>query len=185
MPTPPQLIRELIARFIDYQNHLAFSGEPYCVLQVHADDQRKVVGKAGTHIQALQHLLGEMGRANGRGYSLRLVEPEPAPIREQCRPVVTATYDVRRAQALIQAFVIALGCPQTIVACDSRPFEGPVGALAYTFVFHVANEREYDRLTVPHPTDAKNRTLVASLGTLFRAIARKDGVDFDILVPRV
>ena len=87
MPTPPQLIREVIASFIDHQNYLSFSEEPYCVVQVHADDQRKVIGKGGSHIMALQHLMQELGRARGRSYSLRLIEPESANVRQQCPPV--------------------------------------------------------------------------------------------------
>ncbi len=192
MPTPPQLIREVIASFIDHQNYLSLHlgeclvrGYPShgWIIDVHADDMRKVVGKSGTHIMALQHLFQRM--QSGRAWPLILRDPQPAIVTAQCAPVKAERYDFRRAQTLIQSLVIALGCPQTVVACDSRANGGSTGELAFTFVFHAPNEAEYDRLTVPHPTDTKNRTLVASLGTLFKAIARKDGVDFDIVVPRV
>lgn len=198
VPHPTEnLIHELAAAFVDKPEALEIVSQPaldkavYFALKGHPGDEGRLVGTGGSHVDALTFLVAMIGRATGEKFTFRLVTCARPDERTTMKPRHVLTYDPERARALLDRLVTALGVTGHLVTAD-KP-NGPQFSLSFTFTIHTANTADRERLinttkivifpqTAEKPEKAIEMRVVEALGTLFRAIARKDGVKLSIAV---
>ena len=181
------LMRELVESFIDYPTSLALAakevpGSVYWSMQGHADDTPKLIGIRGAHFNALRFLFLRLGRVRDLLYTFKVNEPERAQRRESSPPKVAKAYDPRKAKELLSQILDALLIGQYVV--DIKLAHKDKTPLEYTFIIFTRDEADYDDLTVAPQGSIDTMTIVAALGTIFRAYANKDGVKFVIDVRR-
>lgn len=190
LPEHLTIIRRLIESFIDHPASLKIelsnrSGSTYLMMQCHADDHAKMVGKGGSHFHALRMIIAELGAQAATSYKLcRYLEPEPAE-RSERMPVKNAeSYSPATACKLLEDLFGFLCAGQYAVEADFRCEMRP---LTYVLNITTRDATDYIALTryaapteiVPHNAEAP-MTLIGAIGTLFRAYANRDGVRFSI-----
>ncbi len=191
------LIHEIASAFVDKPEALEVVSQPaldkavYFALKGHPGDEGRLVGTGGSHVDALTFLVAMVGRATGEKFTFRLITCARPDERTTMKLNHVLTYDCTRVQSLLERVLVALGFGD--VEVDVGPSKGPQFSLSFAFklIAHEAATRE--RLINPvkivifpatdeKPEKAIEMRLVEALGTLFRAIARKDGVKFSIAV---
>ncbi len=173
------LVHEFVASYVDKPEALrvefqqAETGDVYWMMKGDIDDEGKLVGKEGTHVDALTQIIGAIGRARGSAYTFRLLTRGGSIKKERPRDVIA--YDPKRAHALLIRILVALGVGARVRV---GPGNGPRQSL--TFVFTIESAAPEDYAALVRVDGEFGTTIVAALGTLFRAIAKKDGVRFQI-----
>ena len=180
-----QIIRSLVESFIDHPTQLRIETTPhpgvlYWLMQFHADDHSKAVGKRGAHYDALKLLIAEIGRANDTQYVLRRYrEPEPTDRSENMRRGCPEEYDPTRATHILTGLLEHLHLGDFQVHANQVAGEHP---LSFGFTIHTRTALDYKALTVPREDNALPMTLVGAIGTLFRAYGNRNGVKFTVEV---
>jgi predicted RNA-binding protein YlqC (UPF0109 family) len=162
------LLRDLVSTFVERPEALRVAAQPaadgacYFAMKGALEDESKLVGAGGSHVDALALLVAEFGRADQPPRDV--IDHDPQPARELlCR--VLSSLDVG-------AFAVTVG-----------PGPGPRNSLTFLFEISLHDAVDYKRLTVPvQHVSCENATIVAALGTLFRAIAKKNGVRYNLTV---
>jgi predicted RNA-binding protein YlqC (UPF0109 family) len=173
------LLREFVASYVDKPDALriefqtAATGDVYWMMKGDFEDEGKLVGKAGTHVDALEFILMAIGRHSGVVYTFRLLTRGGCEKKEAPRDVIE--YDPGRVQVLLTRLLVALGIGASVRV---GPGAGPRNSLTFVFTIKASAREDYSRLV--HVDVNFGSTIVAALGTLFRAIAKKDGVRFTI-----
>jgi predicted RNA-binding protein YlqC (UPF0109 family) len=177
--------RRLVCAILDHPDELRVDvneGDGY--LRIDASwaaepDQGKLVGEMGTHARALWFVLQTMGeRVGGRWqFKVRFPErtgPRPPKGRNAERPAKHS--HEADLVVLIEVVDACLGQPLAVAA---HP-EGQPGDVCFRIV---PSTRESDTV-LREQVEFHNRqtTLVAELGTLFRAIGRRQGVNYRVEV---
>lgn len=188
------LIRRLIESFIDHPQSLRIetsdrNGHVYFLMQCHADDHPKMVGKGGSHFHALRLIIAELGKQAETSYKLcRYQEPEPAPRRERSASKMVTSYSPDDACRLMEAIFANLCAGQYAVEAEMNPALRP---LTYTINITTRDSADYIALTryassTEHiPENAESpMTIIGAIGTLFRAYANRDGVRFSVQLKR-
>lgn len=164
------LLCDLVGSFIERPAALRVEcqsgadGAAYWMMQGDLADEGKLVGAGGAHVKAVARLVESIGAARGQAFTFRLItvgDPQRRPERQE-RDVIE--YDPRPARDLLCRTLEALDIGEFKV--EAGPGAGARRSL--TFVFTVKTARYIDADTLD------------ALGTLFRAIAKKDGVRFAI-----
>ena len=184
------LIRDLTAAFVDHPETIraeAQEGEDataYFMLKGHDDDESKLVGTGGSHVDALAFLIAAIGVANEWTYTFRLLTkglPRETPKREQRNAI---SYDPEPARLLLVRILHALDFTGYEVAVS--PGAGARDSLTFAFTIRPGNSDDNAVLRVPHEIELRDRTLrmalIDAIGTLFRAVARRGGVRFHVVV---
>ena len=65
---------------------------------------------------------------------------------------------------------------------DVGPGAGPRSALTFVFAITVQDSSDYNALTVSPAEPRNDETIIGALGTLFRAIAKKNGVRYELAI---
>lgn len=172
------LLRELVETFIDHANSLAIDhkcvpGATYWTMQGHADDYGKLVGKKGAHVNALTLLVSAMGTAADQLFTFKLLDPEPAPRRASSPPKQADHYDPRPARDLLCRILENLGIGQFAVDDIMPPGRMPIEVM---FRIAVRTDEDYRALTVAPDNSPKGLSVIAALGTIWRAMANKHGI---------
>ncbi len=180
--TTLELVRTLVSSYILHPKKLLLTGSEidgrvYFEMRAVADDQPKVIGKLGSHIKALRFLLKEIGLGQDTHYTLNLLEPIPGAKGETPRPKDVTKYEIKPAHELLDRAVALLVLGQARVDCDRIPGDRPC---SYLFTVTPRDYADYADLITPDPDDSDKLTVVNALGTLFRAYANRDGVQFKI-----
>lgn len=147
--------------------------------QGHTDDQPKLVGRQYSHYEALKLVVRALGDAEGLFYSYKLIEPAPGPRAAARVPVIVTSYDVKPAVQLLSRLMESLRILRVVHGVEHM--EG-IPPLTYRLTLSVASNTDYRRLIVPPEDYSGDLTLIAALGTLFRAYANRDGVKFELAV---
>jgi predicted RNA-binding protein YlqC (UPF0109 family) len=181
--TISDLLRDLATAFIDHPEKLdvsfkEFPGACNWSMRGHADDQPKLVGKRGAHIQALAFIVKALGLTNDSLYKLKLLEPEPDARRDASPPRLASDYDPRAMRDLLCRVLENLGIGEFKVEAVTSPGM-PIAVL---FNIHTRTAEDYTALTVA--PEVGGLTVVGALGTLFRAHANKVGVRINLEVLR-
>jgi predicted RNA-binding protein YlqC (UPF0109 family) len=176
------LIRDLAISFIDHPETLELSvkehpGACYWAMRGHADDQPKLVGKRGAHVQALGFLVKALGQSNDSLYTFKLLEPEPAPRRDTSPPKLASDYDMRPMRDLLCRVLENLGIGDFKVEGVFSP------GMPISILFNIRTRTPEDYATLTVAPDG-GLTIVGALGTLFRASANRDGVRINLEVLR-
>ena len=166
------IIREILESFTDHHDDIVieareYPGACYMTVKVAADDHPKVVGRRGANIRPLQALVARIGKANNELYTLKLLEPDPAPRRPSSPQKNPKQYDPAKAiELLIWTIAAALDLDDESVGVDCIQKDA---SLSYTL-----------RITVRDPaTLTEGETpLLSILSTLWHAWAQADGVSF-------
>jgi predicted RNA-binding protein YlqC (UPF0109 family) len=176
------LLQRIIAGFIDHPEQLEISisevdAGVYWTIRGAADDQPKLVGRDGAHVDALGRFLYEAGRAVGEVHRLELLEPQPGDRRQRSEDHIAKNYDPEPARALLlEALIFALGFDRISVAVQRKSEFPP----SYVFDVAVDDAEAFDRLATPRVLAGDSSSLADALGFLWRARARRDGVKFRI-----
>lgn len=181
-----ELVRALVSSYINHPKKLLLEGSEiegrvYFEMRAAFDDQPKLIGKAGSHIKALRFLLKEIGLGQDRDYTLTLLEPIPGSRGEPERPKPVSFYETKEAHELLERAAGALVLGQARVDCAKIPGDRPC---SYLFTITPRDANDYADLITPYDDDPERPTVIGALGTLFRAYANKDGVQFKIEVKK-
>jgi predicted RNA-binding protein YlqC (UPF0109 family) len=175
------LLRSLLVRFISFPHHLelerkAFRGAATWTITCHPDDYGKINGKGGTHLRALEFLVYRLGLVNSEAYGLRLVDSE---FRIDGGTAFKDTVEANLANAceLLQEWLTALQSECTIVTVASLTTRD-----SYKFELYPRGPSDYGDLIAVNSNDVHERSLIGSLGTIYRAIGRAAGIDLTIEV---
>ncbi len=185
--TISDLLRDLATGFIDKPAELQIAsqesrdGAVYFAMKGALDDEPKLIGRAGAHVDALRFIVFKLGRARTRDFSLRLItEGSPRDRRPvEFRDVIE--HDPRPARELLFRVIEALEFKTFSVGVS--PGDGARTALTFVFdikVFDGAAVREIVAPDPAAPAGLESLTLLTALGTIFRAVAKKSGVRYQV-----
>jgi predicted RNA-binding protein YlqC (UPF0109 family) len=182
------LIRDLAAGFVEYPEALRVEAQEaegttaYFMLKGHDEDESKLVGKQGCHVDALAFLISAIGIVNGWVYTFRLITAKRMMGQPENGPRDAIAYDPEPARILLARILEALSLVGATVTVG--PGAGARDCLSFTFAIRVKDEYQFSILTMRHEIIRSERplsmALIEAIGTLFRAIARKDGARFRI-----
>lgn len=180
------LLRDLLTLVVDEPAALEIARQPgpgscYWMLRCAPDDESKITGVKASHVKAIAALLSGWGAAEGERHTFRFLhrqEPRPRP-RDPAKDVMH--YDTEPARLLLIRCLEKLDLAGFGVACG--PGGGARHMLTFEFSIHLMTESDNGRLIQQGPPDGFT-TLLAALGTIFRAIGRKAGVKIEIVITR-
>lgn len=185
------VLRDLVARFTEHPEALEITAQVappdeqthnwscFWMMKGHPEDESKLVGKDGAHVRALEFLVSRFGVARLEVHTFRLItkrKPEPRP---QAVPNTAMSYDPQPTADLLSRILAELDLGEFLVRVG--PGSGARNKLTFLFEILVRDGLDQRILTVRADPNA-DETIVGAIGTLFRAIAQKDGVRFDIKV---
>jgi predicted RNA-binding protein YlqC (UPF0109 family) len=176
------LFRELASLYVGTPDHLqvrvqeSVDGSAYFMMRGAPEDDSRLVGNRGCHVNALAFLIEAVGRAQDRIFTFRLLTT-PGSCAPWYPPKDALDYDPRPARELLCRLLSALGVPDFSVTVT--PGTGPRRSLFFNFDVKIADVARAEALTVGE-TAAGSLSIVGALGTLFRAIAKQNGIRFQI-----
>lgn len=175
--TDEALIRELVESVCRHPGSVIltakqFPSRAYWTLQVHADDQPKLIGKLGTHFKAFRQLIQMIGAHAQMAYHFELLEPPPGSCELMHPPKKARTYDTGPAEKLLDGLVQAMGVSEYKIEPEQTTDDADLSRLAYDFKVYVRTADDHRMMT----------TAIGSIGTLFRSRAMRDGVSFVVSV---
>lgn len=175
------LLRDLAGSFIAHPESLRIGRQTsqdglsvYFGMSCHPQDEAKLVGRSGCHVDSLDYLVAELGRVRGQTWTFRLITPKSANGSKFEPAKETLSYDPEPAAALLRRLMANLNVPCTV---SVGPGEGPRDRLSFVLTITVADEWLYSALMTP--------PLIEVIGTLWRAIGKFNGVRFQINVAKV
>lgn len=193
------LIRDLAASFTKHpegiQLRIATAEElsikrlpPTAVLWVmygaRQEDEAVLIGKLGSHVRALSFLVRSFGMARNETHLFELITVHAPRDRSAMIRNVARTHNPTPAVALLQRILAELSIGAfKVEAATAGTTEDP----AFVLTINVREFVDYSALTVAPFQGASSgaaETIVGALGTLFRAIAKKNGVRYDLVVAR-
>lgn len=176
-----ELIRELAGLYVGSPEELGIrhqagkEGSVYFVMQGRPEDDSRLVGYMGCHVKALTFLIEQVGKAQGKIFTFRLLTTENGP-RPNYKPRDVLDYDPLPARDILRRWLDALGVKDFSVAVNSP--DGPRRSLAFDFDITIKDFARAHSLTIPN---AKEELFtIGALGTLFRAIGKQNGIRFQI-----
>lgn len=183
-----QVLRDLVAAFTIHPEAIqidAMPGGQWVMKGARHEDEPVLVGKHGSHVRALSFLMRAIGEARGESYSLKLITTHEPRGGRMAKKKVADNHDPAPAAELLGRILAELSIGDFMV--ETEP--GEAGELlAFNLTIRVRQFADYNALTVapgsPSPVVVTSETLVGALGTLFRAIAKKIGVRYDLVVAR-
>jgi predicted RNA-binding protein YlqC (UPF0109 family) len=179
------LLRDLICSFLQKPEELkiihqaAKDGSVYWAVKGASCDEGKLIGKGGCHADALEFLVEEIGRMRGQTFTFRLVtvNQDWNSVAPEYRNAVE--FDAEPFRKLLVRLLEEL----QIASPTVRVGPGSGSRQILTFLFEIeAAPSDFTFLTVPHSGNEDRQTIIASIGTIFRAAARHTGVRFDVTV---
>jgi predicted RNA-binding protein YlqC (UPF0109 family) len=177
------LVRELAGFYVGSPENVgvrfqeAKDGSVYFAMRGSPEDDSRLVGRAGCHVNALTFLIERAGAAQSRAFTFRLItHPDGASPMYGPRDVLD--YDPRPARDLLCRWLSALGVEDFSVEIDSGA--GPRRSLFFNFDVKIRDRAKAESLTHSAPHVPGDLSVVGALGTIFRAIAKQSGVRFQI-----
>ncbi len=183
------LILRIAGAFVSHPDDLRLEhqsgddGSVYWVLRGNPEDEGKLVGNHGAHVDALRMIVTEFGRAARVAYTFRLVTERQFVKRQEEPRVDTAEFDPTSAETLLTE--ILCQCEIGDFAIRTKNGEGHKTTLAYDFHVVVANPTDYSALTIQRKfkhREGETMAIEGALGTLFRAMGKVSGVRFRVVI---
>lgn len=178
------LIRDIAAAFVDHPEQIdcrsqASEDAVYFAMRGALADEGKLVGAQGAHVDAMTLLVSEFGKSEGHTFGFLLMTTGTRTDRPKAPERQASGHSPAPAQSLMVRILerIHIGGFDVSVAFSET----------YVFTIKVNALQDYIKLTVSQPFKRPSGTqqemsIVGALGTLFRAIARKEGVRYAISV---
>ena len=186
-PTTEELadfVREFATFYIGNPENLEIRFQPardgsacYFTMQGAPEDDSRLIGRKGCHVNALTYLIKEVGRAQGKVFPFRLIT-RPDGALPWFPPGDVLDYDPRPARDLLCRWLTFVGADEFSVKINTGP--GPRRSLFFNFDVKIASRPKAEALTHPGRGDEEGFSTIGALGTLFRAIARQNGVRLQI-----
>lgn len=172
------LLRRLIEAYTDFPRDLTLTprilkGRVDWSIEANINDQGKIVGKQGSHINALKFIFALIGQRHGQQFVLNLRdgsgEREPEILRRPAPPTYSCSTH-RQLLSDVLAAVFEDGLP--VIARREGQIAGkPV------FVLEIGVERRQDFEVLVNDSGP---ALLDALATLFSAAASRDGVAYRV-----
>lgn len=182
------VIERLVAALVDDQRAVELDanvlpGRVNWSFRVDVNDAGKVIGRNGTHLRALQLVIERMGAATNEEW--RTASQDPVGLERARRPYAEEprNHDAGDDWKLLCEVLVALGINATVT---------PTGSIADGYNFQVRGDgvQDHEALLDAHEAiysrNQKERdplNVLGALGTLFRAIGRRQGVRYRIETP--
>ena len=149
-------------------------GAAYFALKGSPVDDSRLVGRDGSHVNALMFLVNQVGLEAGQVYTFRLFtsETETEPWRS---PRKAIDYDPQPAAAVLKDWLEALGLENFTV--EVSPGKGPRTELSYTFEIKTRN---HELATALKLRGDRGLSVIGAIGTLIRAIGKQNGVHLQL-----
>jgi predicted RNA-binding protein YlqC (UPF0109 family) len=141
--------------------------------KVNINDAGKLLGIRGAHFKALRHVVGRMGDRLGSVWTLAFIDPDDGP-RGKYSPDVPPPLNFSPTADLHLLAEVLTACTGQTYAIASDPDGGAAWAVRITPRDWEAQEALVDKQA------SDGEALVAVLGTLFRAIGRRQGVGYRV-----
>ena len=183
------LILRIAGAFVTYPDDLRLEhqsgedGSVYWVMRGKPEDEGKLVGNHGAHVDALRMIVTEFGRAARVAYTFRLVTERQFVERQEKPRVDTAEFDPKPAENLLVE--ILCQCEIGDFNIQTKIGEGRKTTLAYDFHVVLANPTDYSALTIQRKfkhREGETMSIEGAIGTLFRAIGKVNGVRFRVVI---
>lgn len=180
-----ELLRALAGAFLAHPEELmvvhqeALDGACLFGMQGEKEDEPRLIGAGGTHVTAFSTLVAAMGDRRNLKWSFKLVtspgraNPAPNP------PKDTLKHDPAPAMLLLSR--VLKECLVGGFAVEISHGKGPRRDLTYAFSIYLLDQRDYARMVHWTEPDGKMK-LIEAIGTLYRAIARSQGVRYELEV---
>lgn len=147
-------------------------------LRVNINDAGKVIGKKGAHVIALKLLIAKMGDRLGQVWDLKVIDPEEGRREVSAARLVpvsghhSPTADAAMLDDLLEAVT---GNTYAIAA-------NATGAADFTFTITPNDWPAHEALV--DKAAGTEETLIAAIGTLYRAVGRRQGVGYAVEVAK-
>ena len=175
-----ELVRELAGLYVGHPDKLqirfqeAKDGSVYFAMRGTPEDDSRLIGTKGCHVDALKFLIGEIGAAQGRAFTFRLLST-PGSRGQWYPPRDVLDYDPIPARDLLRRILSALGVAEFSV--EVNPGSGPRESLFFEFEVKIPDGKIAADLTIGEEDEI---SVIGAIGTLFRAIAKTNGVRFQV-----
>lgn len=151
----------------------------FFVLRGAKTDEARLVGRKGCHVNALNLLILQVGKAQAQTFTFLLIS-DPNNVAPWVAQKDAFSYDPEPTKQLLLRWLRALDVSLKEIRVQSG--EGPQTTLSYDFVIDCADSDDARDLLKPINPGDDQSSIVGALGTLYRAIARQAGVRFQIRV---
>lgn len=179
------ILRDLIASFTTHPEAVQIDaqlapGSAYWMVKGHPEDEPILVGKQGSHVRALAFLVYSFGAARKEHHTFRLITEQAPRVRPPMQQLAAMRHKPEPARLLLVRLLEELYIGSFRV--EVGPGTGPRSALTFVFAITVQDSRDYNALTVSAAEPRTDETIIGALGTLFRAIAKKNGVRYELAI---
>lgn len=184
LPDAEQLIRDLVSAYIDHPAQLKIGsqesedGAIEWAVECGERDQGKMIGYRGCHVRALALIIETMGNANRRTWILNLKD-QGAPKRIDSVSRKAARHDPMYHVQLLSRVIAAIGLDK--IETEAMP-DGisPFGELSFRFYARTSFAEDY----ILDGENDRGETVRAAIDTLYRAIAKRCGVRYQLTFSR-
>lgn len=179
--TTESILRALVGAYVTHPEdlqiatHAKVDGSQLWTLKGHLEDEGMLVGSRGSHVDALDFLVRQFGEAEGKRWSFLLVtRPKVGGPRPHEQHRDDFKHDPRPSQDLLTQIVaeVVAGAFDVAVTRSMDP------ELTFSFAIRVRDPEDFARLV--KPARAGGPSIITALGTLFRAIAKKKQVRYQL-----
>lgn len=181
--TTTQLLRDLFAKLTNHPEAIEIGDQPTAgarlwLMKGHPDDEGKLVGKEGSHVNAITFLISAMGMARGETWTFRLIT---TPGKKNAPPAArkaVISYDPQPLVDLLTRILAEL--PINDFNVRVGPGRGPRDVLKFEIVIGVRAGVDFQALTTDHT--ASGHSIHGALTTLYKAIGKNSGVELEVVV---
>ena len=190
------LLRDLVSAFVEMPGEIVIAhqtsidGDCYFAMKGALEDEPILIGTRGSHVNALKLLVEKMGDAEERNFNLRLItEGKPQGLRKR-EKLDVVSHDPSEDIKLLCRVLSAVGLDlKSGFAVSVGSGYGPRKSLTFVFEIKVQTDEQYLQLTVPSESyinrmTMEEATIIGAIGSLFRAIAMKSGVRYNLVVQK-
>lgn len=179
-----KLIREIASLYVMEPDRLVVETQEssdgravYFQLKGSPDDDSRLVGREGCHVNALRFLIDRVGKAQDRAFTFRLHTRRDG-ISPWHAPKDVLAYDPGPIRDLISRWVSTLGFDDFVVSVGPGP--GARTSLSFDFNISIPDEDQvHEMIQISSP---ETLSIFGALGTLLRAAARQNGCRFQVNV---
>jgi predicted RNA-binding protein YlqC (UPF0109 family) len=170
-----ELLLTIVESFTTHHEEIELTAKPvigacYWTLKVSPEDYGKVAGRQGSHIKALKFLLAKLGMISFQmHYYIHLVQP-----MERVRTDPPPPNRINRYVPYDERDLLARWLEKILNGQFKLDIEGEAPDLK--LVITPQDYEDYQELIKPYAVEDSEFTIIACLGTLFRAIGNKNGV---------
>lgn len=140
-------------------------------------DESVLIGAAGAHVDSLACLVERAGLARGKEFILVLESTGARPEREPFEPKYADDHDPRSAHELLHRALDVMRLDGFKTEVTDRPVNGEPWL---HFDFTVRLKSKTDAYKLLGKSGTGKRALISALGTLFRAMAMKQGIRYHL-----